>query len=93
MAFRWGRRALSTLVAEVFMAHMEEELLPTDSNELVYYARYIDDIIGIWNGPDSDLQQFLDKMNHFHTSMEFTLEIGGDSLNFLAFNSLLAPLV
>ena len=74
---------LSSLVAEVYMDHMEKQLLTNSIPELFFHKRYMDDIIGAWSGPILSLHQLLDKMNQFNAAMSFTLEIGGDFLTFL----------
>ena len=74
---------LSTLIAEIYMSHMEDKLISPIPDNLLYYRRYVDDIVGVWNCPMHGLQQFLQEIKQFHPSMVFTLEIGGTSITFL----------
>ena len=65
------------------MSHLENEILSIAADELLCYKHYIDDVFGVWNGPNKTLKNFLDKMHKFHDSMDFTLEIGDSSLHYL----------
>ena len=60
---------LSTLVAEVYMSHMEKKILAQAPQALLYYARFVDDIIGVWCGTEASLHQFLLRMNRFSKSV------------------------
>jgi hypothetical protein len=78
---------LSPLLAEIFMDNFEEKLF--DSNEkliqnIVYWFRYVDDILCCWSGSDRQLDQFVRFLNTRHNSINFTMERGlNQSINFL----------
>jgi len=77
---------LSSLVADVFLAHMEGQILSDTvvSQNILFYTRYVDDILCIWKESDDDINFVLSKMNSFHPSMNVVMEIGADQvLNFL----------
>ena len=76
---------LSSLVADAFLSHMEDQLLrdPAISQNIVFYKRYVDDILCIWNGSDEQLNLTLAKLNSFHPAMKFVMEIGDQVINFL----------
>lgn len=84
---------LSSLVADVYMDNLETKILSDDNGaaHVLYYKRYVDDILCIWDGPDVALQQFLDSMNNHHPSVTFTLEMGNHTLGFLDLRLQLTP--
>ena len=51
--------------------------------DLHFYGRYRDDCLILWLGPQSRLNQFHDFVNTIDENLKFTMEIGGDSINFL----------
>ena len=46
--------------------------------------RYIDDIFFIWNHSEDKLNNFLENLNNFKSSLKFTYEISKYDINFLA---------
>lgn len=77
---------LGSLVSEVFMARFETEIFHSNHHllrHIAFWRRYVDDVFCIWTGPQSDLAESLSFINGFYASIEFTMEIGGNSLNFL----------
>jgi len=75
---------LSCLVAEVFMDYLENRLFETyNTPQVLEWIRYVDDVLCVWEGSDAQLYEFLDLLNSLEPSITFTLEIGGDSINFL----------
>ena len=51
-----------TFIAEIFMKRFEEELFetaPVLSSHVVYWHRYVDDILCLWKGSGVVLQDFL----------------------------------
>lgn len=68
------------------MDRMESEIFNSNHpllTHIILWRRYVDDVICIWNGTHKLIQQFLDFINSLYPSIEFTLEIGGEKLNFL----------
>jgi len=68
------------------MTKLEREIF-TSNNPLVqriaYWFRYVDDILCLWCGSPDELQTFLTFIDSFYSSIQFTPEIGGSSINFL----------
>ena len=77
---------LESLVSEVFFKLFEDELFQSGSpllTKIVYWYRYVDDVVCLWNGSLADLDSFLQFINSRYPTIQFTLEIGGKSINFL----------
>jgi len=76
---------LSMLMADVFMDSLETELLLSSPNtpNIRFWRRYVDDVICVWAGNEPDAQSLLDDLNNFDPGFDFTLEFGGQSLNYL----------
>lgn len=88
------RTPLSSLVADVFMDHFETELIHnivTPQPHLLAWYRYADDVFCTWKGSSADLTSFLTHLNSIHSSIQFTVDIGGLSLNYLDFTISLSP--
>jgi len=76
---------ISSIMAEVFMSLLEENLFDSGHpllSHIHYWFRYVDDVICLWAGPEPLLHDFLDFINSLVPSINFTLEIGGQSTNF-----------
>ncbi|XP_052746613.1 uncharacterized protein LOC128199716 [Bicyclus anynana] len=74
---------LSPLMADIFMDDFENKNI-VKNNHILYYYRYVDDIIICWTGTDRQLDVFVDKLNNLHPKIKFKLEIEqNNSLNFL----------
>ena len=69
--------------ANIFMAELEEELLANYPINPLLWKRYIDDILCIWPGPLSELNQFIQYLNQSHPTIKFTHESSTYSVNFL----------
>ena len=70
------RGPLSALVANAYMDHIEKQILNSKDPGvqcILFYKRYVDDILCVWNGSDDLLQHTLDVLNVHHPSMEYTL--------------------
>jgi hypothetical protein len=78
---------LSPLMADFFMNHLEKTItkLPLFKN-LLFYFRYVDDILGLWVGTERQLDQFLTEINNINKSIKFTMEFGDKTINFLDIN-------
>ncbi|XP_045477945.1 uncharacterized protein LOC123683088 [Harmonia axyridis] len=79
----------SNLFSEIFMTALEKKIFsPANVNLtdfVLYWKRYVDDIFCIWTGSNSELESFLELINSFYSSIQFTLEIEDNNkcLNFL----------
>jgi len=72
---------LSPMVADLIMQSLELQTINNLSFVPIFYFRYVDDIA--LAAPSSYLNNLLTKFNSFHPRLKFTLEVGGDVLNFL----------
>jgi len=72
---------LSPIVADLIMQSLELQTINNLPFVPIFYFRYVDDIA--LAAPTSHLNTLLLKFNSFHPRLRFTLEIGGDVLNFL----------
>ena len=52
-------------------------------NELKYYGRFRDDCLVLWNGTNERLNDLHKFINSIDSNLQFTMEIGGTSLDFL----------
>ena len=73
---KWGT-AIGTKVAptyaNIFMGLLEEKILSSWTGRPPdIWKRYIDDIITIWSGLESELFEFLTFINTFHSTIKFT---------------------
>jgi len=64
------------------MLNLEKEALRLLSTGIPFYYRYVDDIA--LAAPRHKINEFLNTFNSLHPRLQFTLEIGGNKLNFLA---------
>ena len=55
----------------------------TEFSELYYFGRYREDCFGIWTDIGGKLHKFLEFLNNFDSKLQFTMEIGYDTLCFL----------
>ena len=69
--------------ANIFMAELEEKLLANYPIDPLLWKRYIDDILCIWPGPPSELNQFTQYLNQSHPTIKFTHESSTSSVDFL----------
>lgn len=78
---------LSPLLADIFMDNLENEYILKNNpftKNILYYYRYVDDILCLWNNDIDVLKEFLSFINSLHQKINFTLEIqNNNSINFL----------
>jgi len=68
-------------VSDLIMRDLEERALETLNFPISFYVRYVDDItIAV---PAFSVNGILNVFNEFHLRLQFTLELGGNKLNFL----------
>jgi len=70
------------MVADLIMQSLELQTINNLSFVPIFYFRYVDDIA--LAAPTSYLNNLLLTFNSFHPRLKFTMEIGGDVLNFLS---------
>jgi hypothetical protein len=74
---------LSPLMADIFMDHFENQHI-VDNINILYYFRYVDDLIICWTGSMSQLDTFVNDINNKHPKIKFKKELEqNNSLNFL----------
>ncbi|VDP86552.1 unnamed protein product [Echinostoma caproni] len=73
---------LGPLLADIFMANLENRVLSKPIEESPIYKRHVDDITCVYDA-DKDADILLEKFNGAHLKIEFTLE--KESTNGLAF--------
>ena len=87
---RWHDRAFSKSrdewLANLFMDRFERAFLAREPIQPLVWKRYIDDILCIWTGSRSELDNFLDRLNRAHHSMKFTWNISNERMQFLDLN-------
>ena len=76
---------LSPLLAEMFMSDFEESFLNTpQSGKILFWYRYVDDILVGFTGDKNELGHILYYLNSIHPKIKFTLETEeNNSINFL----------
>ena len=76
---------LSSLVADILMDAQEQHFLNSDrlSPHIRFWTRYVDDVLCIWHGSLNDLQLCLNHLNMIQPTLKFTMEVGGQRINYL----------
>jgi len=72
---------LSPIISDLVMRDIEERALEILNLPLPFYFRYVDDILMAI--PSDSINNILNIFNNLHPRLQFTLEIGGDKINFL----------
>jgi hypothetical protein len=66
---------LSGLLANIYVEHIENWALDSYFLKHVFWGRYMDDVISLWNYGENELKGFLDHLNTYDRNLQFTLEI------------------
>jgi hypothetical protein len=80
---------LSPLLADIFMDNFEKRIFSEDKfkqskQNIVYWFRYVDDIICLWKGTNRQLDNFFKQLNSTHKNIKFKMELEeNQSINFL----------
>jgi len=74
---------LSPAYANIFMGKLENEFLSQTTLKPLYYKRYIDDLIVLWEHTEDELKNFISNLNSFHPTIKFTFEYSHHSINYL----------
>lgn len=70
--------------ANLFMESYEEQwLLPMGANNIIFYKRYIDDLLIIWQGNENDLLSFFQSLNSLDSPIRMTLTYDRQQIHFL----------
>ena len=77
--------SMSVFIANAFMYARTRRLVDKSSrpSDLLYFGRYIDDIIGVWTGPADKIEQIFTDYNVIDESIRLTYVIGGQTLEAL----------
>ena len=72
------------LVANVFLDRLQSETLASSSRShfVRAWVRYVDDVLCIWCGPTNEARSFHEDLNTYDPGIDFTLEVGGDTICF-----------
>ena len=63
--------------------HLQSLPPPSLLQNVLYWYRYVDDVLCAWSGSINQLHEFLGLLNSRYPSIRFTMEIGGRHINFL----------
>jgi hypothetical protein len=76
----------SALFPDIFLQYIENNFIIPIINKynILYFCRYVDDILILYNEEKSDIISILNEFNSIFTSLDFTCEMeDNNSLNFL----------
>ena len=74
----WGipmGSALATVLSELFLQHIENNMFKLDFKDLQLYIIYVDDCLLIWNRTEDKLRSFLNIFNQQDPTIKFTIEL------------------
>jgi len=69
--------------AIIFMDHLEQQFLSTQTLQPMVWWCYIDDIFLIWTYSESELQTFFENLNQYHPTIKFTSDYSPTEAIFL----------
>ena len=69
--------------ANTFMAKIEKEIVRQSTTKPIFWKRFIDDVISMWNTSRDKIEDFNVKANSFHPTIKFTAEISETETTFL----------
>ena len=69
--------------ANIFMAKIEKEMLGQRIIKPIFWKRFINNIILVWDTSRNEIEEFLLKTNNFHPTIKFTAEISETETTFL----------
>jgi hypothetical protein len=74
--------SISSLVAEIFLQHFEHTVLKHlfEDGTILYYIRYVDDVLIIFNHNKITEEEILYKVNEIHRNLEFKIMLKNDNL-------------
>ena len=74
---------MAVAFANIFMAKIEKEILRQSSIKPIFWKRFIDDVISVWDTSRNAIEEFLLKANNFDPTIKFTVEISETETTFL----------
>ena len=69
-------------ISDLVIYGLEKEFIFTDPN-ILYYARYRDDLLILFQPRPDDLSNLISKFNRCHKTLKFTSEISDQQVTFL----------
>jgi len=72
---------LSPMIVDIVMQDLEKRVLETFNFNISFYYRYVDDLVMAVS--TSRIELIIETFNSIHPSLQFTLEIGHKTINFL----------
>ena len=71
--------SISSILAEIFIHRIEQTHIPNEqnnkyANKILYWYRYVDDILLLYNGNSRHTKQLHQHINKLHRKLNFTLE-------------------
>ena len=74
---------MAVAFANIFMARIENAILRQSNTTPIFWKRFIDDIISMWDTSRDKIEAFLLRANSFHPTIKFTAEISEKETIFL----------
>ena len=74
---------MAAAFANIFMAKTEKDILRKSSIKSIFWKRFIDDVISVWDTSRNKIEEFLQKANNLHPTIKFTAEISETETTFL----------
>ncbi|XP_049857520.1 uncharacterized protein LOC126338559 [Schistocerca gregaria] len=78
---------MSSFLADIFINHLENKFFKGENKlvqKIVYYKRYVDDTLLLFDGTKDELEELLTSFNSLHNKIKFTIEHEtNQSINFL----------
>ena len=74
---------MAVAFANIFMAHIEEEIIRQSKTKPREWKRYIDDIFSLWDSTSQDISLFIEQANKFHPTIKFPSEVSEIETTFL----------
>ena len=79
---------IAVAFANIFMAHIETQILSKSVIKPTVWKRYIDDIFSLWDISKPDIEQFIKQANSHHPTINpFTTEAAKSAQPEMAFSS------
>ena len=74
---------IAAAFANIFMAKIEKEILRQNSIKPIFWKRFINGVMSVWDTSRNEIEEFLLKANNFHPTIKFMAEILETETTFL----------
>ena len=74
---------MAVTLANIFMIKIEKETPRQSSIKPIFWKRFIDDVISVWDTSRNEIEEFLQQANNFHPTIKFMAEISETETTFL----------